>query len=467
MYAELRAAYRALPENTEILLMGVYFDIAKSFECDVFVAGGGVAGIAAAVNAARGGARVILADNNGYLGGSATAGMVGTFMTCMDTKGEKQIIKGFFEEFVQELLKENGAIYHTECPGCDSHSGYRETGHIGVTPYDFETFKRVAERLCIEAGVKLIYHATLVKSEAEDGIVRAAYLALKDGIYKVAARVFIDTTGDGALSHLSGAETMYGDEDGTIQNPTLFCNITDVDKAALDEYVAGTDNPRDRFYMDLIEQGRARGEFPCGTYKLRLFEGLNGYWNVNMAQVDENIDVLDGEVITDAEISQRVQLVEIIGFLRKNIPSLKDIKMVSSAASLGIRESRRVVGNYILSVEDLVNSTDFPDKVVACSNSIDVHCKDRVVYQTRKSEKCYYIPLSSLIVKGFSNLLVAGRCLSADRFALAAVRVMPPCFAMGEAVGVASALALGCGADVNAVDAKEVQIILRSNGAYI
>lgn len=445
----------------------VSFDISKSLTCDVFVCGGGVAGIAAAISAARGGASVILADNNGYLGGSATAGMVGTFMTCMDTRGEKQIIKGFFEEFVQELLKENGARYHTECPGSDSYSGYRETGHIGVTPYDFEAFKRVAERMCLEAGVKLIYHATLVKSEAEGGRVKAAYLALKDGIYQIEAKVFIDTTGDGALSHLSGAETMYGDEDGTIQNPTLFCNITGVDKAALDEYVASSKNPRERFYMDLIEEGRRRGDFPCGTYKLRLFEGLGGYWNVNMAQVDENIDVLDGEVITEAEISQRVQLVKIIDFLRANIPSLKDIQMVASAAALGIRESRRVVGNYILTVEDISGSTDFPDKVVACANSIDVHCKDHVNYRTRESEKNYYIPLSSLIVKGFSNLLVAGRCLSADRFALAAVRVMPPCFAMGEAVGVTAALALGCGTDVNAVNARDVQDILIQNGGYL
>ncbi len=448
-------------------MSSVSFDIAKHFKCDVFVCGGGVAGIAAAVSAARGGAKVILADNNGYLGGSATAGMVGTFMTCMDTKGEKQIIKGFFEEFVQELLKENGAIYHTECPGCDSYSGYRETGHIGVTPYDFEAFKRVADRMCLEAGVKLLYHATLVKSCTEGAKVKTVYLALKDGIYEVAADVFIDTTGDGALSHLSGAETMYGDEDGTIQNPTLFCNITGVDKPALDEYVANSKNPRERFYMDLIEEGRKRGEFPCGTYKLRLFEGLNGYWNVNMAQVDEDIDVLDGEAITEAEIAQRVQLVEIIKFLRANIPSLKDIKMVSSAASLGIRESRRVVGNYVLTVDDISNSTDFADKVVACANSIDVHCKDRVNYQTRKSEKNYYIPLGSLIVRGFSNLLVAGRCLSADRFALAAVRVMPPCFAMGEAVGVTSALALGCGGDVNAVDVKEVQKILLDNNGCL
>ena len=448
-------------------MTSVSFDIAKEFKCDVFVAGGGVAGIAAAVTAARGGAKVILADSNGYLGGSATAGMVGTFMTCMDTKGEKQIIKGFFEEFVQELLKENGAIYHTDCPGCDSYSGYRETGHIGVTPYDFEAFKRVADRLCLEAGVKLIYHATLVKTQAESGRVTSAYLALKDGIYRVDAKVFIDTTGDGALSYQAGAETMYGDEDGTIQNPTLFCTITGVDKPALDEYVANSKNPRERFYMDLIEDGRKSGEFPCGTYKLRLFESLNGNWNVNMAQVDENIDVLDGEVITDAEISQRVQLVKIIEFLKKNIPSLKDIRMVKSAASLGIRESRRVVGNYVLTVDDLKDSTDFPDKVVACANSIDVHCKDHVNYQTRSSDKNYYIPLSSLIVRGFSNLLVAGRCLSADRFALAAVRVMPPCFAMGEAVGVTAALAMELGGDVNAVNVKDVQNTLIKNGGYL
>ena len=140
----------------------VTLDIRKEHVCDVLVVGGGVSGISAAVTAARGGARVILCDRGGVLGGTATKGLVGPFMSCYDRRGEVQIIRGFFQEFVERMIAEGGAVNHRDCPGGDSRSGYRSRGHIGVTPFSPEVMKLVADAMCREAGVRVFCHSTLI-----------------------------------------------------------------------------------------------------------------------------------------------------------------------------------------------------------------------------------------------------------------------------------------------------------------
>ncbi|MBR0277762.1 MAG: FAD-dependent oxidoreductase, partial [Clostridia bacterium] len=353
------------------------------------------------------------------------------------------------------------------CRGNDSYSGYRDKGHIGVTPYDYECFKRVAEKMCIKAGVKLIYNATLVGCDAENGKVKCAYLGLKDGIYCINSKVFVDTTGDGALSYFAGAKWEYGNENGEIQASSLFYTISGVDKELLDKHMKDSKDMRDKFYMDEIVEAREKGEFPCGTYKLRIYELPNGNWSVNMTQTDEQINVVDGEAVTEAEISQREQIPAITEFLRKYIPALKNIKILTSADALGIRESRRIVGDYVLKKEDMVKSTHFDDVIAVCSNFVDIHLKSRVEYIARESNDNYYIPLRSLIVKDFSNLMVAGRCASADHYVMAAIRVMPPCFAMGEAAGICAAFASKGNVSVRDVKASRVQAKILENGGYL
>lgn len=137
----------------------VSFSVSHEYSCDVLVAGGGVGGLAAAVSSARLGQSTMLIESGGFLGDTATKGLVGPFMTCYDSKGREVIIRGFFAEFVDAMVKDGGAVSYLDCPGGDSHSGYRTAGHIGVTPFDVESFKRVAESLCMDSGVKLLYHA--------------------------------------------------------------------------------------------------------------------------------------------------------------------------------------------------------------------------------------------------------------------------------------------------------------------
>lgn len=456
--------------------------VVRSLDCDVLVCGGGCAGIGAAIAAARSGSRVILAEADGYLGGAATAGLIGTFMTCLDVAGERQIIKGIYDEFITEMQRDGGAIDWRECMGGNSYCGYRTRGHVGVVPYNIESFKRTAERMCVEAGVKLLYHARLVAADVADPDgaadstpvasstarrIACAYFSTKAGIYEISAAEFIDATGDAALAHEAGATTFCGDENGDVQTSSMFFSIAGVDRAVLDSYMDTHTEMRERFFMDEIERGQRSGEFPCGTQKLRIFENTDGRWYVNMAQVDERIDTLDPEVVTAAEISQREQIPKIVEFLRRHIPGLENCYLVETAPALGIRETRRIEGEYILRGEDIMSGRRFDDGVVLCSNSVDMHKSVGVHYQPVTGQANYHIPLRSLIARDFDNLGMAGRCLSADRVALGAVRVMPPCFAMGEAIGITADMARRASAPLSSVPADRVRKAIVSRGGCV
>jgi len=445
----------------------VTLSIRKTHDCDVLVAGGGVAGISAAVNAAREGARVILCESGGCLGGTATKGLVGPFMTCYDAEGKNQIIRGFFSEFVERMIAQGGAISYENCPGNDSYAGYRTKGHIGVTPFMAETMKRVAEDFCREAGVRILYHTTLVACDTKGDRITTAYLANSEGIDAVTAKMFIDATGSAALAAKAGAQTFRGDENGFLQTPSLFFIVDGVHTDELNAYMAEHPEMRERFYMDVFEKGMQDGSFPCGTQKLRIYERPDGSWLVNMAQTDNGVNELDAEALTEAEIDQRAQTVKIFEFLKRNIPPLRDIRYIQSGTDLGVRESRRMMGRVLLTGKDVANSRYAEEQIAVCANSIDIHQSVGVQYVAYKAEKNYYIPLSALISKDITNLLAAGKCLSADKYAHAAIRVMPPCFAMGEAAGIAAALAVKANCAVAEVPVTAVQSRIRAHGGYL
>lgn len=442
----------------------IALEIRKEYDCDILVVGGGVSGIAAAVSAARSGARVILCESGGMLGGTATKGLVGPFMTCYDKEAKTQIIRGFFSEFVDRMVAEGGAIAPSECiRGGESVNGYRPLGHKGVTPFSTECFKRVADALCVEAGVRVLFHTTLLACECEGDTITDAYVATAEGVDHITAKVFIDTTGSASLAAKAGAETF---RDVAQVNSTFF-TITGVDKEALDVYMTEHTEMRERYFMDEIEAAKVRGEFGSGTQKLRIFEGPDGIWTVNMAQLNEVIDELDVEVLTDAEISQRAQIAQIVRFLQKNIVGLEHIRLCETASELGVRESRRMLGKTLLRGEDIAASRFFEEQIAVCANSVDIHRESWGEYQTYSSQKNYYIPLSCLISRNRKNLLAAGKCLSADTYAFSAVRVMPPCFAMGEAVGILAALSVQGKCSPWDVSASNVQQKILENGGYL
>lgn len=444
----------------------VILDIQREYECDVLVCGGGVSGFAAAVSAARNGAKTILIESGGFLGGTATKGLVAPFMTCYDAEGKERIIKGLYLELEKRLLELNGAVAADKCLVSNSYNGYRPMGHKGVMPFDGEIIKIVFEQMCLEAGVQLLYHTSLIGCETNGKNISLVYAYDSNDIISIKSKMFIDTTGSSALAHKAGAETMRGNEDGIMQTVSMFFTISGVDKAYVDAHMEKTKERRERFYMDAIEQGKKDGTFPCGTPTIRMFENPNGTYSVNMAQIDEQVNELDSEEITKSEISQRLQIQQLIKFMRKNIPGLENIELVATASDLGIRESRRIVGKTIFCLEDIKQCKKFDDRIAVCANSIDIHQKDRVNYTTHIGSN-YYIPLSCLISNSIDNLLTAGKSLSADRYAFAAVRVMPPCIAMGEAVGITAAIAADRNISAGDVPYKEVQDILIASGAYL
>lgn len=444
----------------------VVLPIEREYHCDVLVCGGGVSGFAAAVSAARSGANVMLIESGGCLGGTATKGLVGPFMTCYDAKGEEQIIRGLFSELVDRLVEAGGAIPPSACRGGDSYSGYRPYGHIGVTPFDVETLKRVTEQMCLESGVKLLYHTLCIGCEKENDRITRVIAADHNEIIAISAKMFIDTTGYASLAERAGAETMRGNDDGVMQTISTFFILDGVDKAALDQHMAEHTEMRKRFFMDEIEQAKKEGRFPCGTPKLRMFENSNGTWVVNMAQVDEQVNELDGGAITDASIAQRAQIVRIVDFLRDTIPGMANIRLAATGSDIGIRESRRIVGRSLFTLDDIQTARKFEDRIAVCANSVDIHQKNGVSYSAHASAS-YYIPLSCLISRDIPNLLTAGKSLSADKFAFAAVRVMPPCIAMGEAVGITAAMAVKAGVMAADVPCADVQKELLNRGAYL
>lgn len=444
----------------------ITLDVQKNYDCDVLVCGGGVSGFSAAVAAARCSAKTILIESGGFLGGTVTKGLVAPFMTCYDADGKNRIIKGLYSELEKRLIELNGAVPPDKCLVENSYNGYRPMGHKGVMPFDTELIKIVFEQMCLEAGVQLLYHTTLIGCDSQDGNISCVYAADSNDIISIKAKMFIDTTGSSVLAYKAGAQTMRGNDDGILQTTSMFFVISGVNKEYVDKHMKKTKERRERFYMDAIEQGKKDGTFPCGTPTIRMFENPNGTYSVNMAQIDEQLNELDGKEITKGEISQRLQIQKLIRFMRKNIPGLENIELVATASDLGIRESRRIVGKSVFCLDDILQRKKFDDRIAVCANSIDIHEKNRVNYTTHIGGN-YYIPLSCLISNNINNLLTAGKSLSADRYAFAAVRVVPPCFAMGEAAGVTAALAAEKGIAAGDVSHKDVQKILIDNGAYL
>jgi len=442
--------------------------ITRTFDCDVLVIGGGPAGLSAAICSARKGVKTILAERNGCLGGMATSGLVAPLMSSTTPDGKTMIIRGFFEEFVDSMIAANGAIHPLKSE-IGSLTAYRDKGHHGLTTFDYECFKKTAEDLCKQAGVELLYHLLFVKAETKDNKITAAYFATKAGIWKITAKNFIDCTGDGDVAESAGVPYIYGDGNGDIQASSLFFTVRNVNKAAMDAHNEECKKSNDfegQFYMREILAAREAGEFPIWRQKIALFENLDGTYTVNMAQND-SVDGLDPKQVTDAEITGREQAAIIVKFLRKYVKGCENCELAATAEQLGVRETRRIEGEYTVTAEDAKNSIKYPDPIFCCANSMDIHRKGRVEYVARNTNEPYYVPYRALLPKKIDNMLVAGRCASAERPVMAAIRVIPPCFAMGQAAGTAAALAVKNGVSPKKIDSNELVSTLKTDGVYL
>jgi glycine/D-amino acid oxidase-like deaminating enzyme len=437
---------------------------------DVLVVGGGPGGIAAAIASARNGAETTLVERFGYLGGNLTAGLVGPCMTSYSLDGQTQLIKGIYEEMVERMEAHGGAVHPRHIPAGSPYSGFIVYGHDKVTPFDPEAVKFVALDMCREAGVRLRFHTFVADTLVDQNRVTGVVAASKSGLEALTAQVTVDCSADGDVAARAGAAFEIGrDEDGLMQPMTLFFRVKHVDDAVVEEYVQS--NSEDyRPFASIVAKAREAGEFSIPRKGVGLYKTLEpGVWRVNTTR----LHALDGtkvEDLTEAEIRGREQITELLAFFRNWLPGFENVQLYDTAATMGVRETRRIVGEYTLTLEDLANATHFDDVIGMCGYPVDIHSPtgDGGGADGRlPTANIYEIPYRSLVPRDIDGLLVAGRAISATHEALGAVRVMPPVFAMGQAAGTAAAMAIEWGVEPRAVPVPQMQELLVRQGAYL
>lgn len=414
----------------------------------LIVVGGGPAGFCAAVAAARMGVDTLLVEQYGMLGGAMTVGGVPYPMNF--AAGGRQVVAGVGWELVQRLLDKGWAKGRWSKP-------------YALVEVDIAMAACEMDAMAKEAGVKLLLNCKLCKAEADEGRVRHAWFAAPEGLIELEADCWIDATGDGSLAYFAGAEFEMGDENGEVQ-PGSLCFW--MDGYCLDEM-------EDDQLKEAFQRARETGELMAGDYygesawsirDLFVGHGLNKN-HVEIAEVT-------AKSRTEAALEGRERIARLLSWAKKEIPAAREMYGASICPEAWPRESRRILGRGYVTKEDYRAARKYKDGICYSYYPMDVHKKPKngapafyLEEHTLSPDNVPSIPLSALIVRGFKNLLVAGRCISGDRMAQSAYRVQAVCMAMGQAA--ATAAALNSTGDLCDVDAEAVRESLRRQGAIV
>jgi glycine/D-amino acid oxidase-like deaminating enzyme len=428
---------------------------------DVIVVGGGPSGCAAAVSSAREGAKTLLIEATGALGGMGTSGLVPAWTPFSDQ--EKMVYRGLAQTIFEDLKK--------EMPHIDKSA-------LDWVAINSEKLKRIYDRLVTGSGAQVLFNTMLCAVDTDgDGGVSTVLVNNKGGLTAYKAAVYVDCTGDADLAAWAGAEFLKGDEeDGSLQPATHCFTMGNVDEYAYKHGVRlNGENPTSPIHAIL-----ASGKFPlldahiCSTINAPRTVGFN-------ASHINGVDNTDPQQVSQALIQGRNIAEEVRRALAEFHPqAFGNAYVAVTAPLLGIRETRRIVGDYVLQLEDYVERRSFEDEICRNSYFIDVHGArkkkldngreedfDTHVMKYRAGES-HGIPYRILTPKGLRNVLVAGRSVSCERTVLGSVRVMPACLAMGEAAGLAAAMAARAeGHDVHAVDTGLLRKRLKEEGAFL
>jgi hypothetical protein len=441
-------------------------------ETDVLVVGGGPAGLGAAVAAADAGARVVLAERYGFLGGNATAALVmplmsfHTQMRVPERKGAtsllptdhgpgEPVVHGVLARLLERLVSAGGAIAPSLA------TGY-------VVPFDPEWFKLIALELLDEAGVQFLFHAFA------SGVLpgnKGVIFETKSGPLVVHAKVIVDCTGDADVAVQAGVPCEVGRADGLVQPMTLMFRVTEFQRAAFEAYVR--DNPKEwrgvHGLWALVRRATEAGELDLPREDMLFFATPHEREvSVNSTRVTRvlGVDVWD---LSYAEWCSRRQMRQIAAFLRRYVPGFEQSYVVQSGVQVGVRETRRIVGEYQLDADDVLSARKFDDAIARGSYPLDIHNPkgSGTLLKRLPPGEAYDIPLRCLLPRDAPRLLVAGRCISGTHEAHSSYRVMPIVMATGQAAGVCAALAAGRGATPGDVPVEAVQRELLRQGASL
>jgi len=451
---------------------------------DVVVCGGGPAGVMAAVASARNGARTLLIERHGFPGGSSTAALVHPWLSFHNKRGD-QVLAGLGQELVDRLVRIGGALGHLR----DS------IGFVySLTPFDPDLCKQVMLQMLTESGAQVLLHALVVNVERQDERISSVRIVNKSGEFSVGAKVFIDTTGDADVAWQAGAPMQNRVLDGPLQGQlqshpmlqsqpmTMYFRMSGVDWNPIRQYIL--DNPHE-FHDETLFDDLRRGEPLTGVSgyfskwradaeklgiprdRLLFFAGIRpDECYINTSRVTQ-LDGANGFDLSRGEIEGRRQVGVLADWFRREIDGFQNAYISTIPAQIGVRESRRIEGDYILTQDDVISGAKFEDSTARSAYPVDIHAPvGHGLVTSQPPPDWYEIPFRAMLPRGLDNLIVAGRCISATHEGHASTRLTPTCFAMGQAAGTAAALCvrqaklpreLGC----------ELRDTLRQQGALV
>lgn len=438
-------------------------------EVDVLIVGGGPAGLMAAEAASKDkNLKVMLLESRGFLGGNLTIGL--PILAFLGPKGN-QVIRGGAQRLIDRLAARGAASGHKRC-----------ANHMSFTMIDCEQMKKVAFEMMDECGVEVQLYTFVSDAIVEDGTVKGVIIETKAGRMAVYAKRVIDCSGDGDIAFKSGVQCNKGDAEGGMQPPTLMYNMRGVNVQALRDAIVKNPEVYDMDVMPpsqfveghfitvglrgRIQQAQADG-IDVPVARTILITGLapDEIW-VNMTRVS-GVDSTDPQSYTYGEKTAHKQMEAVTAYLKKYVPGFENAWVDKVAPFTGIRESRVMVGKYVLTAEDILACKSFDDRICKAGYPVDIHHSKGADCTMLFSPDAYDIPYRVLVPADMKGLLVAGRCSSMNHEAMAATRVMSTCMALGEAAGTAARLSLAEGVDVADVDIKALQSELLKADVYL
>lgn len=443
---------------------------------EVLVVGAGPAGIGAAIAAARNGAKVMLLERYGFLGGNLTIAMVNPMFTFHDING-KQVIRGIAGELVDRLVQLKSSQGHVSDLTFDNAS---------MTPFDPEGMKYLLFEMVKEAGVELLLHSWAVGVIKEDANIKGIIIENKSGRQVICPQYIIDCSADADIAAMAKSPFVKGRKgDGAMQPVTLFFRIGGINSNALRGWMKNNrdllkDSPTDieidsseaiafLGLKELVKKGMENGEFPKDAAPRILFYQLpmEGQIAVNATRL-QGIDGTNARDLTRAEVETRVQAWEIHKFLQRHVGGFEESYVLDTGVQVGVRETRHIIGDYELTEDDVLSNRAFEDGIACGTFAIDIHPPEgeQQVF-TGSGKAVYEIPYRCMIPKDLDNVLVAGRAISATHNAFGSARVMATCMGIGQGAGVAMALLVKTKQITREMDVSVLRNKLIEQGQYL
>ncbi|OME75974.1 FAD-dependent oxidoreductase [Paenibacillus sp. FSL A5-0031] len=431
--------------------------IPVSHEVDVVVVGGGPAGIAAAISAAANGAETLLIEQRGFLGGMGTVALVPAF--CPFTDKVKPVIRGLGMKLMERMKQ-----------SCNEDYRKNYVNTLDWVPIDPEVLKRVYDDASLENGVSLLYHTFVfdVILSKDRRNIEGIIIVNKSGRSVVRCRYVIDATGDADIAAKAGVPFQMGGEQGELQSASMCYLLANVDRKKFDHYVKESGDTSQ--LHQAVELAMADGVLPEGRKLVSGLAWVNDYLvGVNFGHIF-NIDGTKAEDLTRGGIEGRRLVERQVQFFRAYVPGFEQAHVVATGEQVGIRETRRIQGDYVLTVEDFMQARSFEDDIARNAYYIDIHMatsKQNMTFKHLAPGESHGVPYRVLLPVGIDNMWVPGRAASSERAVQGSLRVMPNCFAMGEASGTAAALAMKSSVKSREVSIAELQQMLLQNGVWL